>query len=434
MSNNVDDVTQSVQDVQKFTGALAENSDAVANLIDNVSAASAGIADATSRLEGIVNRGEELLAATDPEQVRAALDNIVTVTDNLATQSQNLDQILARADTIAGNLESFSAQLPAIGERSSALMAAIDPEQFAGTVERLNTIVASIDPEQVRSTVAGLSSLAQSIEANRESIDTVLTQAGVVAGNLATFSQRLPAIGERGDALIAAINPAQVSETIQRLDTIVASIEPEGVRSAVDGFSSLGQSLEANRANIDIIMSQAAQLSTDLAAVAERLPAMSERTSQLLTAINPERLEQTLANVDTFSQTLAANSRGHRRDHRGCARPLAALPIGRRRRRRAARQAEQHGGRGHRRPDHRPAGDAGRRPRCRERHSMRRSPSSAAEVGDFSDRGLRDLQNLIAEGQRTISRLDGVISNLEQNPSSFIFGGETVPEYGGQRR
>ena len=55
-------------------------------------------------------------------------------------------------------------------------------------------------------------------------------------------------------------------------------------------------------------------------------------------------------------------------------------------------------------------------------------------VTDFSDRGLNDLRNLITEGQRTIARLDRVISNLEQNPAGYLLGGERVPEYSGQRR
>ena len=55
-------------------------------------------------------------------------------------------------------------------------------------------------------------------------------------------------------------------------------------------------------------------------------------------------------------------------------------------------------------------------------------------LNDFSDRGLRDLQSLVSEGQRTIGRLDRVISNLEQNPTGFLLGGENVPEYGGRRR
>jgi phospholipid/cholesterol/gamma-HCH transport system substrate-binding protein len=55
-------------------------------------------------------------------------------------------------------------------------------------------------------------------------------------------------------------------------------------------------------------------------------------------------------------------------------------------------------------------------------------------LNDFSDRGLRDLQSLVAEGQRTIGRLDRVITNLERNPTGFLLGGENVPEYGGRRR
>jgi phospholipid/cholesterol/gamma-HCH transport system substrate-binding protein len=44
------------------------------------------------------------------------------------------------------------------------------------------------------------------------------------------------------------------------------------------------------------------------------------------------------------------------------------------------------------------------------------------------------VQSLVSEGQKTISRLDRVISDLEQNPSGFLLGGERVPEYGGRRR
>ena len=55
-------------------------------------------------------------------------------------------------------------------------------------------------------------------------------------------------------------------------------------------------------------------------------------------------------------------------------------------------------------------------------------------LGDFNNRGLRDFQNLVSQGQRTIGRLDHVISNLEENPTGFLLGGENVPTYGGRRR
>lgn len=353
VSENTDDVTQAVRDVRTFTGALAENSDAVDNLIEDVSAASAGIADATARLEGIVDRSEALLAAADPEQVRAALDNVVTTTENLAAQSENLQGIVDRADRISANVESFSEHLPSLGENSEALVAAINPEQLANTLERINTIVASIEPEEVRTTVAGFSGLAETLDAHRTNIDTIVTRITSLSNDLSAFAARLPAMGERADQLLTAVDPDSVSQSIANVDQFTAT-------------------LAANTDEIDAIIA-------DAHGVSERFQTIGDDVEALLAKLNSMAGEGTGGLTEDLQETLAAV--------RDAANAFNA-------------QVTTVGG----------------------------------DLGDFSDRGLRDMQNLISEGQRTISRLDGVISNLEQNPSSFIFGGENVPEYGGQRR
>lgn len=353
VSDNVDDIGQAVRDVRKFTGALAENSDAVANLIQNVSAASAGIADATKRLDGIVSRSERLLDATDPAQVRAALDNIVVVTQNLATQSQNLQGILERADKISMNIEGFSDHLPALGEHTDALLAAIDPERLASTLERINTIVAAIEPDKIGTTVDGLSSLAETIQANRANIDQIVTKVASVTNDLAAFSSGLPAMGERTNALMAAV-------------------DPDSVAQALANFNVFTGTLAQNSEEIDAIIADARGLSG-------RFQKIGDDAEALLTKLNSMAGEGTGGLTEDLQETLAAV-----RD--------AANAF--------SKQVTAVGG----------------------------------GVGDFSDRGLRDIQNLISEGQRTIARLDSVINSLEQNPSGFIFGGENVPEYSGQRR
>ena len=55
-SDNSDDISLAVLDVRKFTSALAANSDDVGKLVANVSTAATGIADATKRLDGIVEQ------------------------------------------------------------------------------------------------------------------------------------------------------------------------------------------------------------------------------------------------------------------------------------------------------------------------------------------------------------------------------------------
>ena len=55
-SDNSDDISLAVLDVRKFTSALAANSDDVGKLVANVSTAATSIADATKRLDGIVEQ------------------------------------------------------------------------------------------------------------------------------------------------------------------------------------------------------------------------------------------------------------------------------------------------------------------------------------------------------------------------------------------
>ena len=108
VSDNSDDISLAVLDVRKFTSALAENSDEVGELVANVSTAATSIADATTRLDGIVDKSEALIAAIDPEEVRQTLANIRTTSDSFAAQAGRLGAIMDRADAVAADAQAFS--------------------------------------------------------------------------------------------------------------------------------------------------------------------------------------------------------------------------------------------------------------------------------------------------------------------------------------
>jgi len=93
ISDNSDDISLAVLDVRKFTSALAANSQDVGKLVANVSTAATSIADATKRLDGIVDKSEKLMAAIDPEDVRQALANIRATSDSFAAQAERLGGI-----------------------------------------------------------------------------------------------------------------------------------------------------------------------------------------------------------------------------------------------------------------------------------------------------------------------------------------------------
>ena len=353
VSENTDDISQAIRDVRSFTGALAANSDNVEVLLRNVSAAAAGIAETSAQLQGIVERSEALLAAIDAEQVRATLGNVAATTENLAAQSENLAAIVDRAGAISTDVQGFSQHLPALGERTEELVAAIDPARLADTLDKLNAITAAIDPEQVRTTVAGVSSLAETLQGNEENIAAIVTQMTSLSNDLSAFAAGLPAIGDKTVTLLTAIDPEQVGSTVANLNT----------------FST---ALAENSDDIDAIVADARN-------VAARFSTLGDRAESLITKLDSMAGSGTGGILEDATTTLAA---------------------------------------------------------IREAADNFNTQVSVlgGGLGDFSDRGLRDMQNLISEGQRTMSRLDRVITNLEQNPRGFLLGGERVPEYGGQRR
>jgi phospholipid/cholesterol/gamma-HCH transport system substrate-binding protein len=526
VAENADDVNQAVKDVRTFTGALAQNSDKVANLIDEIASASAGIADASRRLQDVATQTQQLIGAVDPEKVRSTVDNITNVSRDLSVQTGKLDSIVQRADAIASDVQRFSEGLPALREKADALMAAVDPQKVAATldkidavaaavdpakvgdtldkvnglvaaidpeqvrtavadiaktadavaaksaqigaiaddvrafseglpalgdkadaliaaidpqkvssaVDKLDAVAAAVDPEQVRAAVAGVAKTADAVAAHSEEIGAIVGRANAIADNLDSFSQHLPAIGDKADALAAAIDPAKVGGAIDRIDSITAAIDPEQVRTTVEGASSLGETLKAQEENIDTIVTKLTSLSNDASAFAARLPGLGDKADGLLAAVDPAKVEKTVDNVSAFSTTLADNRANvdqimaNARDASGRFTELADRADS------ILAKLDKMTGEG--------AGgivDEARRTLIAVREAANTFNTQVAAVGGdlgkFSDRGLRDFQNLVSQGQRTISRLDRVISQLEENPSGFILGGgERLPEYSGRRR
>jgi phospholipid/cholesterol/gamma-HCH transport system substrate-binding protein len=273
ISDNSDDISLAILDVRKFTSALAANSADIGKLLENVSTAATGIADAAKRLDGIVTRSENLLAAVNPEDVSKTLTNLRTTSDSFAAQADRLGGLVDRADAIAADAQAFSQHLPTLGEKAEALVAAVDP----ATVNR---------------TLASIDRFATALGENSDDINQIIADARGV-------SARFASLGERADSLLT------------KLDNMAGS--------------------------------GAGGIMTD--------------ATETLAAIK--------AAADNFNAQVSILGGG---------------------------------------------------------------------LGDFNDRGLRDFQSLVTEGQRTIARLDRVISNLEKNPTGFLLGGENVPEYGGRRR
>jgi phospholipid/cholesterol/gamma-HCH transport system substrate-binding protein len=293
--------------------------------------------------------------------------------------------------------------------------------------------LAAVDPQKVGATLDSINTTAQSLAAESERFGSIMQRADAITAEVQGFSQHLPALGARTEALIAAVDPNKVAGTIDRLDAIAAAVDPEQVRTTLAGVSSLAETLEANRENINTMVTRLTSLSSDLSEFATRLPAIGDQAATLLAAVDPAKLSTSVENVNQFTTALAESSDDVQAivaDARGVSARFATL--GNRAESLLTKLDSMAG-----------EGSGGVLQDAQATLAAVRDAANAfnaqvtvlgSGLTDFSDRGLREFQSLVSEGQRTISRLDRVISDLEQNPTGFLLGGETVPEYTGQRR
>jgi phospholipid/cholesterol/gamma-HCH transport system substrate-binding protein len=222
-----------------------------------------------------------------------------------------------------------------------------------GIVTKGDALLAAIDPQDVSATLKSIRTTSEGLAAQREALDSIIARVDAVAANAEEFSKHLPTLGEKSESLVAAVDPEKLSRALDNLDKFA---------------SALGDSSD----DINQIVANARSVS-------DRFEALSQRADSLLGKLDNmagqgpggilEDATATLASIKAAADNFNAQ--------------VATLGSG---------------------------------------------------LNDFSGRGLRDLQGLVSEGQRTIGRLDRVISDLERNPTGFLLGGENVPEYGGRRR
>ncbi len=225
----------------------------------------------------------------------------------------------------------------------------------------------------------------------------------------------------------------QLDGIISKSEGLLEAIEPDDVRAALKNLRATSDSLAEQADRIGTIVDRADQIAANAEAFSESLPGLGEKAESLVAAIDPEKVASALNNIERFSAALGDSSDDIDQivaDARSVSARFASLGE-----RAESLLTKLDGMAGQ--------GTGGILEDATETLAAIRAAADnfnaqisivGGGVADFSDRGLRDFQSLISEGKRTISRLDRVISNLEQNPTGFLLGGERVPEYGGQRR
>ncbi|MFC5386538.1 MlaD family protein [Aquamicrobium segne] len=156
-------LTQTVQNAQKFSEALAGNADSVEKFLNSVAALSEELQGVSGKLDGMIKTAEGVLDSVDQERVRQIVTNVDDFTKNLNGSREKFDDILLKIDNLLGSDQ-------ADGMMADARETLKAFRQIADTLNaRLGTITANLE----RFSGKGLQGVEALVNDSRRSINRI---------------------------------------------------------------------------------------------------------------------------------------------------------------------------------------------------------------------------------------------------------------------
>lgn len=393
----VGDVTRVYIDVSNPSVAIADTQVDRLTPVTRSTQADVGLAGLTGQANIEMRGGNpaepNLLDLAEAEDTIAELTANPSAVANLLESAQSL---FVRADAVLSELEGFATDArgpltetlrnvekfsAALGDNSGSI------DEFLASVGTLSQSLTAVSG-RLDSTLAAAEELIGSVD--REQVRTTVA-------NVEEFTRRLnDATGnidrvmkgvEEGVASISTFT-ASANETLSKVDAVIESVDPATVRTALTNFEQASATVNAavndigkvaekvgNRAeDIDAIVTDARQLSARLAQASERVDGILVKVDNLLGSDDAGGL------MAEASETLKA--------FREVADTLNA-----------------------------------------------RMGAITDGLARFSGQGLRDVEALVRDSRRSITRIERAITDLERNPQRILSGGAGgVREHDGRSR
>ncbi len=224
---------QTAQNVQKFTDALANNSDEVEKFMNSAGKLADELGGFSAKLDGTIKGVEDIVKAVDSKKITAILDNAEAFSKNASSASNRFDSVVGKVDDLLGseNTQSLIVQLnetlKSYRTVADTLNTRIVPvaTEFSQTLASYRKIAETVDGS-LGPAIAGLNN---TLAAYRQVATTLNTRIGPIADNLQRFS------GQGLRDAQALINDARRSVT--RIEQAVSDIErnPQRLITGGDG-------------------------------------------------------------------------------------------------------------------------------------------------------------------------------------------------------
>ena len=393
----VGDVTRVFIDVENPNAAIADTVIDRLTPITQSTKADIGIAGLTGQAN-IELKGADLSEPNlfDEAEQEGRIAEIVADPSAVTNLLQTAQDIFQRADKVLTELEGFATDV-----RGPLTETVANTQKFSEALAR-NADGVDKFLESVSSLSEELAGVSGKVEGTLEAAEGLLNAvdrdkiAGIVA-NVETFTNRLSASSTRFDEIIAGVDTAVTSindfaskaeGTLSKVDGALEGVDAETVRTALSNIAAA--SANANKAAADVAKvterigtraDDVEQIITDARQLTQRLNAASVRVDGILVKVdNLLGSGEAEGLIAEASETLAA--------FRQVADTLNASLGG-----------------------------------------------ITDGLSRFTGQGLQEVEALVDEGRRAISRIERAVSDFESNPQRIITGGDgTVRQYDGRAR
>ncbi|PAQ01391.1 MCE family protein [Mesorhizobium mediterraneum] len=223
-------LTQTVNNVQTFSDALAKNSDGIDKFLASVSSLSDELRGVSGKLDGTLKAAEGLLNAVDEDQIKSIVANVDTVTTNLKETSKQFDRVVRNVDTAVGSINDFA-------------------QRTQGTLAKVDGVLDGIDPAQVRTALANIQKASENANEAAADIAKVTNKFANRADDIDQTIKDAQQLAERlNDASV------RVDGILAKVDTLLGSGQADGMiadaRNTLRSFKQVADTLNARLGTI----------------------------------------------------------------------------------------------------------------------------------------------------------------------------------------
>lgn len=394
----VGDVTRVYIDVSNPSVAIADAQVDRLTPITRSTQADVGLAGLTTGQANIEMRGgnpaePNLLDLAEDEGTIAEMTANPSAVSNLLESAQN---IFHRADSVLSDLEGLASEA-----RGPIIQTLRNVEEFSGALSRnadgIDAFLAS-----VTSMSQTLSSVSDKLESSLVAVEDLIKavdreQVSDTVANIQNFTQRLDEASAGLGEIMEGVNTSVASisqfansanETLAKLDRVIDEVDPSAIGTALTNFEQASVTVNTAVNDVSKVTQRVGERADDIDGIITDAQQLAARLNQA-----SERVDGVLARVDGLlgsgeAEGLMADASETLKAYREVADTLNA-----------------------------------------------RMGTITDGLARFSGQGLRDVEALVRDARRSITRIEQAVTDLERNPQRILTGGEgAVRQYDGRAR